>query len=142
MEYDLERFITAQNYSYQNALSEIRSGKKFSHWIWYIFPQLKGLGHSQRSEFYGIENIDEAKNYLAHPILGARLLEITDALLKLDENDPFKVMGSPDDMKLKSCMTLFASISDKDSIFHKVLEKYFNGTKDENTLSIIKGQSN
>ena len=134
----IERFISAQEYSYQTALSEIRNGKKVSHWIWYIFPQLKGLGRSYRSEYYGIENVDEAKSYLTHPILGARLLEITEALLNLNENDPLKVMGNPDDLKLKSCMTLFAYISEDGSIFHQVLDKYFGGRRDERTLSIIK----
>ena len=138
MNYDLERFISAQEHSYKTALSEIKNGKKLSHWIWYIFPQLKGLGRSYNSEYYGIENIDEAKSYLAHPILGARLIEITEALSMLNENNPLKVMGSPDDMKLKSCMTLFAYISEEGSIFHQVLEKYFDGSKDERTLSIIK----
>lgn len=140
MKYNLQRFISAQEHSYKTALSEIRNGEKVSHWIWYIFPQLKGLGHSQRSKYYGIKNIDEAKNYLAHPILGARLLEITEALLNLNENNPLKVMGSPDDLKLKSCMTLFAYISEDGSIFHQVLEKYFDRNQDESTLSIIKGR--
>ena len=134
----VERFISAQEYSYQTALSEIRNGKKVSHWIWYIFPQLKGLGRSYISEYYGIKNVDEAKSYLTHPILGARLLEITKALLNLNENDPLKVMGNPDDLKLKSCMTLFAYISEDGSIFHQVLDKYFGGRRDERTLSIIK----
>ena len=135
--YDLERFVSAQEYSYENALSEIRAGKKTSHWIWYIFPQLKGLGHSYRSEYYGIEDEDEAKSYLGHPILGSRLVEITETLLSLKESDPLKVMGSPDDLKLKSCMTLFAYISESGSIFHQVLEKYFGGGKDEKTMSIL-----
>ena len=139
MKYDLERFISAQEHSYKTALSEIHNGKKVSHWIWYIFPQLKGLGRSYNSEYYGISNADEAKSYLSHPILGARLVEITEALLNLEENDPLKVMGSPDDLKLKSCMTLFAYISEDGSIFHRVLDKYFGGSRDERTLSIIKG---
>ena len=140
MEYDLGRFILAQKCSYEIALREIQHGRKLSHWIWYIFPQLKGLGLSQRSEYYGIEDINEAKSYLTHPILGTRLVEITESLLKLNENDPLKVMGSPDDIKLKSCMTLFAYISEEGSIFHKVLDKYFAGTQDERTISIIEGQ--
>ena len=138
MEYDLERFVSAQKHTYDVALSEIRRGKKKTHWIWYIFPQLKGLGTSYNSEFYGIENVDEAKSYLSHPILGARLREITTAILGLDENDPLKVMGSPDDMKLKSCMTLFAYVSEDASLFHKVLEKYFGGNKDEVTIHMLK----
>ena len=136
-EYDLERFVSAQGYSYENALNEIRAGKKTSHWIWYIFPQLRGLGHSYRSEYYGVEDEDEAKSYLSHPILGSRLVEITETLLSLKGSDPLKVMGSPDDLKLKSCMTLFAYISKGGSIFHQVLEKYFGGEKDEKTLSIL-----
>ena len=138
--YDLERFVSAQEYSYENALSEIRAGKKTSHWIWYIFPQLKGLGHSYRSEYYGIEDEDEAKSYLGHPILGSRLVEITKTLLSLKESDSLKVMESPDDLKLKSCMTLFAYISEDGSIFHQVLEKYFGGSRDDRTLSLIKGK--
>ena len=140
MKYDLERFISAQENSYKTALSEISNGEKVSHWIWYIFSQLKGLGRSYNSEYYGIKNVDEAKSYLSHPILSARLLEITEALLNLNENNPLKVMGSPDDLKLKSCMTLFAYISEDGSIFHQVLEKYFGGSRDEKTLSIIKGR--
>ena len=95
------------------------------------------MGKSYRAEFYGIKNEDEAKNYLSHPVLGARLLEITNALLKLRENNPLKVMGSPDDLKLKSCMTLFAYISEEGSIFHQVLKKFFGGTQDEKTIRIL-----
>ena len=135
---DLERFISAQENSYQTALREIQNCRKLSHWIWYIFPQLRGLGQSYNSEYYGISNADEARSYLSHPILGARLIEITEALLNLEENDPLKVMGSPDDLKLKSCMTLFAYISENGSIFHRVLDKYFGGSRDDKTLSIIK----
>ena len=139
---DLEKFITAQEknyYNYDNALLEIKAGRKKTHWIWYIFPQLKGLGRSYNAEYYGIENLDEAKNYLANPILGERLFEITQELLNLSKNDPVYVMGSEiDAMKLKSSMTLFAFASEKkDSIFHKVLEKFFGGEMDENTLNLI-----
>ena len=137
---NLERFLTAQERDYKIALSEIKSGRKRSHWIWYIFPQLKDLGFSYNAQFYGIENLDEAKNYLAHPILGKRLIEISEALLNLPENNPAIVMGgSPDDLKLKSCMTLFAYASGgKDSVFHKVLEKFFNGETDDNTVNLLK----
>lgn len=137
-EYDLNRFISAQEHTYKNALREIQACRKRSHWIWYIFPQLKGLGQSYNSEYYGIENAEEAKNYLAHPILGARLLEITGALLEIKENDPLKVMGNIDAMKLRSCMTLFAYISENNSIFHKVLDIYFDGDADERTISMLK----
>lgn len=139
MAYDLDRFVLAQEYSYDTALSEIKKGRKTTHWIWYIFPQLKGLGVSYRSEQYGIENAEEARSYLSHPVLGARLREITKALLNLNENDAHKVMGYPDDMKLRSCMTLFAYISENDSIFHRVLEKYFDGKKDEATIKMLEG---
>ena len=138
LEHDLERFIEAQKSDYETALNEIKSGRKKSHWIWYIFPQLKGLGFSYNSEYYGIKNADEAKNYLAHPVLGKRLTEITNALLSLNENDPLKIMGSPDDLKLKSCMTLFAKISNENSIFHKAINKFFNGQFDEATISLLK----
>ncbi len=141
---DLQRFLEAQNFgdTYATALNEIKSGRKRSHWIWYIFPQLKGLGRSRRSEFYGIANLDEARDYLQHEILGKRLVEISNALLQLDENDAYTVMGSPDDMKLQSCMTLFAIISEDDSnasVFHRVLEKFFAGKMDNNTLELVKG---
>ena len=139
-EYDLERFIKAQNEHgiYELALSEIKAGKKRSHWIWFIFPQLKSLGFSYNAQYYGIEDINEAKNYLKHTILGKRLFEISEALLKLDENNPAIVMGgSPDDMKLQSSMTLFAAVSETDSIFQRVLEKFFNGKMDEKTLKIL-----
>ena len=140
-EHSLERFIEAQNNkmygSYESALNEIKNGMKCTHWIWYIFPQLKGLGFSRNANFYGIDDIDEAERYLEHPVLGARLREIAQALLNLNENDPLKVMGRPDDMKLKSCMTLFAQISENNSVFHQVLDKFFNGTKDEKTIRML-----
>ena len=140
--YNLERFVTAQNSGYEDynrALSEMRAGKKISHWIWYIFPQLEDLGKSRTAKFYGITDIEEARQYLAHPVLGARLKEITEALLALDENDPTRVMGGhPDDWKLRSCMTLFAQISGEGSVFHQVLDKFFGGEQDTETLSILK----
>ena len=139
-EYNLERFVTAQKESYNIALDEIRSGHKRTHWIWYIFPQLRGLGRSKRSYDYGIEDIDEARSYLAHPVLGSRLIEITQALLTLTDCNPYHVMSS-DDVKLKSCMTLFAQVSEKGSVFHRVLEKFFNGKQDNKTLSMIKTHS-
>ena len=140
--YDLERFVSAQNSGYENyerALSEMKAGRKKSHWIWYIFPQLEDLGKSRTAKFYGITDIEEARQYLAHPVLGARLKEISEALLALDENDPTRVMGGhPDDWKLRSCMTLFAQISEEGSVFHQVLDKFFGGEQDTETLSILK----
>ena len=137
--YNLERFITAQEHDYSQALSEIKSGRKKSHWIWYIFPQLKGLGRSYYADLYGIEDINEAEEYLRNEVLGARLTEISGALLSLESSDPAQVMGGfPDDMKLKSCMTLFAAISDSGSVFHKVLDKFFAGRQDEKTLALLR----
>ena len=141
--YDIERFIDAQDdknsINYEHALNKIRNGKKRTHWIWYIFPQIKGLGHSRASNFFGIEDISEAREYISHPVLGTRLRGITEALLSLNENDPVKIMGEIDAMKLKSCMTLFAQVSEKDSVFHKALDKFFNGIQDEKTLQYIQG---
>ena len=142
-EHSLERFIDAQNNQeyggYDSALSEIKNGKKRTHWIWYIFPQLKGLGHSFNANFYGIDDIDEAKRYLEHSVLGARLREITQELLNLNENNAVKIMGNVDAMKLQSCMTLFAQVSENDSVFHQALAKFFNGIQDENTIRLLKG---
>ena len=135
--YDLERFFPYHTYDYPQALREIRAGEKQTHWIWYIFPQLRGLGTSGRSYDFGIIDADEARLYLSHPELGADLVEITEALLALDETDPVKVMGRIDAVKLRSCMTLFACVSEKGSVFHKVLEKFFGGEMDGATLEIL-----
>lgn len=137
MNYDISRFIEAQRSSYQQALSEIKNGKKASHWIWYIFPQIKGLGRSAMSEYYSIQDIDEAKAYLADAILSKRLIEICEVLLSLDTNDAVEVMGRPDDKKLKSSMTLFDAATDSLEIFQMVLDKYYNGKKDNLTLRIL-----
>ncbi len=140
--YDLERFVKAQESDYPVALEEIRAGHKYSHWIWYIFPQLEELGRSRMAKFYGIEDIDEARAYLNHPVLGARLREICEALMQLKSSDPSEVMGGyPDDVKLQSCMTLFAEISEADSVFHRVLGKFFAGQQDAHTLSMLRPQS-
>ncbi|MGN6249419.1 MAG: DUF1810 domain-containing protein [Ginsengibacter sp.] len=136
----LQRFIDAQERDYQIALSEIQKGRKRSHWMWYIFPQIKGLGFSETSKFYAIKNIGEAEEFLADPVLGKRLIEISRELLKLKTNDANQIFGSPDDLKLKSSMTLFASVPNSDPVFESVLEKYFNGQKDERTLEIISGE--
>ena len=135
----LERFFPYHTNDYPQALREMRAGHKESHWIWYIFPQLKGLGTSGRSVKFGIENADEAREYLRHPELGADLREITSALLDLEENDPVKVMSwEIDAVKLRSCMTLFACVSEEGSVFHKVLDKFFGGEMDEATLKLLK----
>ena len=137
----LERFVDAQEQIYEMALEEVKNGKKLSHWIWYIFPQLKGLGQSGNSYYYGIDDIEEAKAYLKHPILGKRLQEITSAFLLLDKGAE-EVFGGLDAMKVRSCMTLFDEVSE-DDLFEKVLEKHYHGEKDELTIKrlYIKPQS-
>ena len=134
--YNLERFLEAQNSvwgSYADALKEIKEGHKRSHWIWYIFPQIKGLGHSSNSEFFGISNKDEAKAYLNHPVLGLRLRDITKALLGCNNSSAFNILGFPDVLKVQSCMTLFDLVSPND-IFNAVLGKYYEGKRCEKTI--------
>ena len=133
----LDRFTKAQEDAYLIALNEIKNGKKQSHWMWYIFPQIKGLGMSEISRYYGIDDEDEAKKYLDNDILGFRLREITLELLKLDIDNPVDIFGVIDAMKLKSSMTLFDYVSD-DKIFSKVLTKYYNGEVDDKTILICK----
>jgi uncharacterized protein (DUF1810 family) len=135
---NLKRFIDAQQTDYSVALSEIRNGRKRSHWMWYIFPQIQGLGFSETSQFYSIKSIDEAEQYLAHPVLGQRLIEISNALLGLKTDNANQVFGSPDDMKLKSSMTLFSLLPGTNKVFQLVLDKFFNGLKDDKTLKMLK----
>lgn len=134
----IKRFLEAQVTDYNIALMEIQEGRKQSHWIWYIFPQLKGLGHSSTSEYYGIKDMAEAKEYLAEPTLRKHLLEISSALLKLPVNDAEAVMGFPDNLKLRSSMTLFAQAEPDCPIFQQVLDKYYGGKMDERTLTLLK----
>jgi uncharacterized protein (DUF1810 family) len=133
----LKRFIVAQEAGYDIALSEIKSGRKQSHWMWFIFPQIEGLGFSSTSKFYAIKDLNEAKELLEHPVLGSRLNRICNELLKLDSSDARKIFGSPDDLKLKSSMTLFSLVQNANSVFQLVLEKFFDGVKDQKTLQII-----
>ena len=133
----LERFVSAQARDYAAALGEIRSGRKRSHWIWYVFPQIRGLGMSSTSEYYGLKDLEEAKDYLDQPLLGARLLEISNALLALDTDDPGEVMGYPDDLKLRSCMTLFEAAAPEEKVFSAVLDKFYGGGRDALTLRIL-----
>lgn len=137
MQNNVERFIDAQRTDYATALSEVKRGRKQSHWMWYIFPQIQGLGYSSISKRYAIQNLGEAGAYLQHPVLGSRLIEISTALLALESSDAYRIFGTPDDLKLKSSMTLFAAVSGADPIFEQVLQKFFRGTKDENTLRIL-----
>ena len=131
--YDLERFIEAQQLDYASALNEVNKGEKRGHWIWYIFPQIKGLGHSYNSEFYGISSKEEAKAYLGHPVLGVRLREITQALLDCDNLSADDIFGFPDVLKVRSCMTLFDLVA-PDDIFNKVLYKYYEGQRCDKTI--------
>lgn len=137
MDFNLNRFLHAQEYEYDVALNEIRSGRKVGHWMWYIFPQLRGLGQSGRAQFFGISGPDEARAYLADPLLGARLTEISQALLALEDRNAARIFGYPDVLKLRSCMTLFASVSEPDSVFHRVLDAFFGGAPDETTLRLL-----
>lgn len=136
MSNDLERFLKAQEKDYDIALNEVRSGRKKSHWIWYIFPQISGLGFSSTSKYYSIKDKKEAEDYLKNKVLRNRLLEISNALLELDSDDATYIMGYPDDLKLKSCMTLFSLVSDEE-VFQKVLNKFYDGEKDEMTISLL-----
>lgn len=134
---DLKRFLEAQENDFETAFAEIKNGRKQSHWMWYIFPQIAGLGFSSTSIFYAIKDRAEAESYLAHPVLGKRLVEISNALLEVEGKTASQIFGSPDDVKLKSSMTLFAALDDTNPIFQKVLDKYFDGAKDGRTLELI-----
>lgn len=134
----VSRFWEAQQWSYEDALREIRAGRKESHWIWFIFPQLKGLGQSYTAEKYGIRDLDEAAEYLSDPTLKARLIEISEALLALPGSDPRAVMDYPDDLKLRSSMTLFAAAAPDIPVFQQVLDKYYHGQPDPKTLALLK----
>jgi uncharacterized protein (DUF1810 family) len=134
---ELERFVYAQHGIYKTALSEIKSGRKESHWMWYIFPQLRGLGRSTMAYKYGLDEIEEAKAYLAHPVLSARLIEISEALLVHKEECIEDIMGNIDTMKLRSSMTLFASLSKDNSVFHQVLECFYDNEMDEISLKLM-----
>ena len=132
----LERFVEAQAKTYEIALNEIKNGKKRTHWMWFIFPQLRGLGTSNMAHIYGISGLDEAKAYLEHPVLSERLYELCNELLKHKDKNVFEIFGSIDGMKLKSSMTLFSLASEDHSIFDKVLECFFDGKKDEITVNL------
>ena len=136
--HDLERFYKAQEYDYETALSEIRNGRKESHWMWYIFPQITGLGRSTTAEYYAIKSKDEAKGYIEDPVLGKRLIEISQALFQIESDDAEMVMGWPDNLKLRSCMTLFAEVAPEQPVFRNVLEKFYDGEMDGKTLDILK----
>ena len=134
---NLERFISEQKEDYEIALTEIKAGRKRSHWMWYIFPQIHGLGYSAISQRYAIQSAEEAKEYMKNKVLREHLLEISEALITLDTSDATAVMGFPDDLKLRSCMTLFAQITPEYEVFQKVLEKYYGGVKDPKTMEVL-----
>ncbi|RYD52639.1 MAG: DUF1810 domain-containing protein [Sphingobacteriales bacterium] len=137
MTYNLDRFVTAQQSSYAQALAEIEAGRKRTHWMWFVFPQLKGLGYSSTAQFYGLSGIAEAEAYLAHPVLGPRLVQIATAALQHPEKTPLELFGSPDNLKFQSCMTLFACLPQTDPLFRKALETFFSGTEDAGTLRLL-----
>jgi len=136
--HDLNRFVQAQENDYERALSEVRHGRKCSHWMWYIFPQFDGLGFSQTAKRYAIKSIAEAKAYLSHPVLGPRLIECVEATLSVQGRSAYEIFGTPDDMKLKSCATLFAYVSPRDSVFDRLLDKFFQGGRDNKTLRLLR----
>jgi len=138
---ELEKFIAAQERDYATALNEISSGRKQSHWMWYIFPQIQGLGFSDIAKHYAICDLKQAADYLAHPVLGTRLIEISRKLLTHKELSAKDIFGSPDDLKLRSCMSLFAAVLDAPSIFQQVLDQFFSGEKDSKTQRILELQA-
>lgn len=135
--YDLNRFIEAQSKTYDDALKEVQNGKKQTHWMWFIFPQIKGLGFTDYNIFYGIENLHEAQQYYDHPVLGKRLIEITNALLEIENKSALEIMGRPDERKLRSCMTLFSLLPNASPCFFHVLKRYYNGERDDRTIEIL-----
>jgi uncharacterized protein (DUF1810 family) len=134
--FNLNRFLSAQQGVYESALQEIKGGRKQSHWMWFIFPQITGLGHTEISRFYSIRSPQEAADYLAHPLLGKRLMEIAEALLALSGRTATEIFGTPDDLKLKSSMTLFHEVSDE-PIFQRVIDRYYGGEQDQKTRQIL-----
>jgi len=135
--YDLNRFLRAQEIDYEQVVSEIRSGRKRSHWMWYVFPQIDGLGFSPLSKLYSIKSLGEAGAYLAHAVLGPRLVECAEAVVSIEGRSATEVFGSPDDLKLKSCATLFACVSPPGSVFDRLLGKYYRGLRDGKTLRLL-----
>ena len=136
-EFDLERFVDAQQGVYEQALAELEAGRKRTHWMWFIFPQLRGLGHSSTAEFYGIGSLNEARAYIAHPLLGPRLILCTEAVLGISDRSLQAIFGSPDDMKFRSSMTLFVlAAGNPDSVFQRALDRYCGGRMDERTVGI------
>ncbi len=139
--YDLKRFLSAQEGVYERALAELKAGRKRTHWIWYIFPQIDGLGYSPTAKLYSIKSREEARQYLAHPLLGKRLLECTEAVLALKGGSASEIFGYPDDLKFKSSMTLFEKIAGPGSVFSSALERYCRGERDAATLRLLENNT-
>ena len=137
---NLERYVKAQAPIYARALAELKAGHKQSHWMWYVFPQMAGLGHSTTSHTYGIESLQEAREYLAHPLLGARLRECCRAVMEVEGKSAHQIFRSPDDLKFRSCLTLFAQAAPDENLFDALLVKYFDGKEDPATLELLAGQ--
>jgi len=135
--YDLNRFISAQEGVYDRALVELQDGLKRTHWMWYIFPQIDGLGHSPTTRHYSIKSLEEARQYLVHPVLGTRLVECAEAIMAVQVQSASDIFGHPDDWKLQSSMTLFELVSGPRSVFGRVLDKYYQGKQDSRTLQIV-----
>lgn len=135
--YNLTRFVAAQEKTYEQALDEIKAGRKTSHWMWFIFPQLRGLGFSAMSKRYAISGLEEATAYLGHPLLGARLVTCAEAMLLRDSYSATEILGSPDDMKLQSSATLFAAVAQPETVFTDLLQRYFDGQRDAKTLQLL-----
>ena len=135
--HNLIRFTEAQEPVYSNVLSELKSGRKRTHWMWFIFPQIAGLGFSPTAQLYAIKSLDEARDYLKHPVLGKRLLECSELVLAVKDRSISDVFGYPDDLKLRSSMTLFSYVAEEDSVFDAVLERYFDGKRDARTLELL-----
>ena len=133
----LNRFLAAQQDTYSSALAELRAGWKLSHWMWFVFPQLAGLGHSSTARFYAIQDLDEATAYLAHPVLGPRLVECCEAMLLHATRSARDILGSPDDLKLRSCVTLFAKIQPAHPVFQRILDAFYSGRPDSRTLGLL-----
>jgi uncharacterized protein (DUF1810 family) len=139
MNEDLARFVQAQQPLMRDVRAELAAGRKRTHWMWFVFPQLRGLGHSAMARHYGIASREEAAAYLAHPVLGARLRECVDLVLAVPDRTAHEIFGSPDDLKLRSCLTLFRAIDGADSVFGRALDRYFDGQPDPMTLQLLAG---
>ncbi len=139
--FGLARFLEAQAGIYPDARAELQAGRKRTHWMWFVFPQIDGLGFSPLAQRYAIKSLDEARAYLAHPVLGARLLECAEAVAAVEGKSAHEIMGSPDDLKLRSCATLFAAVSPAGSVFERLLAKYYDGAPDERTLGLLEPEA-